>query len=102
MLNLIDLGDVYMTFFLPTRMAGRVGLGSEARRKPRYLWDRTLGFPPPDPTHDRLRRLSFDFQPLSENECISAIGQCASNGKFSILIIPGPERTRRDQLFTVV
>jgi HlyD family secretion protein len=30
-LNLIDLGDVYMTFFLPTRMAGRVGLGSEAR-----------------------------------------------------------------------
>jgi HlyD family secretion protein len=30
-LNLIDLGDVYMTFFLPTRVAGRVGLGSEAR-----------------------------------------------------------------------
>jgi HlyD family secretion protein len=30
-LNLIDLGDVYMTFFLPTRMAGRIGLGSEAR-----------------------------------------------------------------------
>ena len=30
-LNLIDLGDIYMTFFLPTRLAGRVGLGSEAR-----------------------------------------------------------------------
>jgi HlyD family secretion protein len=30
-LNLVDLGDVYMTFFLPTRMAGRVGLGREAR-----------------------------------------------------------------------
>jgi len=30
-LNLVDLGDVYMTFFLPTRMAGRVGLGAEAR-----------------------------------------------------------------------
>src|SRR6516162_3248360 len=30
-LNLVDLGDVYMTFFLPTRDAGRVGLGAEAR-----------------------------------------------------------------------
>ena len=30
-LNLIDLGDVYMTFFLPTAQAGRVGFGSEAR-----------------------------------------------------------------------
>lgn len=30
-LNLIDLGDVYMTFFLPTVPAGRLALGSEAR-----------------------------------------------------------------------
>lgn len=30
-LNLIDLNDVYMTFFLPTVEAGRVALGSEAR-----------------------------------------------------------------------
>jgi HlyD family secretion protein len=30
-LNLIDLGDVYMTFFLPTAQAGRVAFGSEAR-----------------------------------------------------------------------
>jgi len=30
-LNLIDLGDVYMTFFLPTAEAGRVKLGAEAR-----------------------------------------------------------------------
>lgn len=30
-LNLIDLNDVYMTFFLPTVQAGRVALGSEAR-----------------------------------------------------------------------
>lgn len=30
-LNLIDLGDVYMTFFLPTVEAGRVALGAEAR-----------------------------------------------------------------------
>ncbi|MGB4468117.1 MAG: HlyD family efflux transporter periplasmic adaptor subunit [Azovibrio sp.] len=30
-LNLVDLKDVYMTFFLPTRAVGRVALGSEAR-----------------------------------------------------------------------
>lgn len=30
-LNLVDLGDVYMTFFLPTAQAGRLTLGSEVR-----------------------------------------------------------------------
>ncbi len=30
-LNLVDLSDVYMTFFLPTAAAGRVALGSEVR-----------------------------------------------------------------------
>lgn len=30
-LNLVDLGDVYMTFFLPTAEAGRVKIGAEAR-----------------------------------------------------------------------
>jgi len=30
-LNMIDLNDVYMTFFLPTEWAGRVKLGAEAR-----------------------------------------------------------------------
>ncbi len=30
-LNLLDLADVYMTFFLPTAAAGRVALGSEVR-----------------------------------------------------------------------
>jgi HlyD family secretion protein len=30
-LNMIDLADVYMTFFLPTEWAGRVKLGAEAR-----------------------------------------------------------------------
>ncbi len=30
-LNLVDLGDVYMTFFLPTAQAGRVMLGSDVR-----------------------------------------------------------------------
>ncbi|WP_454685409.1 HlyD family secretion protein [Ancylobacter moscoviensis] len=30
-LNLVDLGDVYMTFFLPTAQAGLVKIGAEAR-----------------------------------------------------------------------
>ncbi|MDR4307249.1 HlyD family efflux transporter periplasmic adaptor subunit [Chelatococcus sambhunathii] len=30
-LNLVDLGDVYMTFFLPTEQAGRVSYGADAR-----------------------------------------------------------------------
>src|SRR5690606_20320119 len=30
-LNLVDLTDVYMTFFVPEAVAGRVRLGSEAR-----------------------------------------------------------------------
>lgn len=30
-LNMIDLSDAYMTFFLPERAAGRVGMGDEAR-----------------------------------------------------------------------
>jgi HlyD family secretion protein len=30
-LNLVDLADVYMTFFLPAAQAGRVALGGEAR-----------------------------------------------------------------------
>jgi HlyD family secretion protein len=31
MLNLMDLTDVYMTFFLPTEQAGKVALGSDVR-----------------------------------------------------------------------
>ncbi len=31
LLNLVDLSDVYMTFFLPTEAAGQVDMGTEAR-----------------------------------------------------------------------
>ncbi len=30
-LNLVDLGDVYMTFYLPTKQAGEAAIGAEAR-----------------------------------------------------------------------
>ena len=47
-LNLVDLGDVYMTFFLPTADAGRVALGSEARlvldAAPQYVIPARISF----------------------------------------------------------
>lgn len=47
-LNLLDLGDVYMTFFLPTALAGRVAIGAEARlvfdTAPEYVIPATVSF----------------------------------------------------------
>ncbi len=47
-LNLADLSDVYMTFFLPTAQAGRVGMGAEARlvldAAPQYVIPATASF----------------------------------------------------------
>lgn len=47
-LNLVDLHDVYMTFFLPTAMAGRLSLGSEVRivldAAPEYVFPARVSF----------------------------------------------------------
>ncbi len=47
-LNLVDLTDVYMTFFLPETVAGRVGLGTEVRivldAAPRYAIPATVSY----------------------------------------------------------
>jgi len=47
-LNLVDLGDVYMTFFLPTTQAGRLAIGTEARLVldawPQYVIPARIGF----------------------------------------------------------
>jgi HlyD family secretion protein len=47
-LNLIDLSDVYMTFFVPTEVAGRLALGSEARivldAAPQYVIPATISY----------------------------------------------------------
>ena len=44
----MDLSDVYMTFFLPETVAGRVALGSEARiildAAPQYVIPATVSF----------------------------------------------------------
>lgn len=47
-LNVVDLTDVYMTFFLPTETAGRVAIGAEARivldAAPQYVIPATATF----------------------------------------------------------
>jgi HlyD family secretion protein len=47
-LNLVDLGDVYMTFFLPETVVGRVPLGSEVRitldAAPQYVIPATVSY----------------------------------------------------------
>jgi HlyD family secretion protein len=47
-LNLLDVSDVYMTFFLPTAQAGRVALGAEARlvldAAPQYVIPARISF----------------------------------------------------------
>ena len=47
-LNMVDLTDVYMTFFLPTASAGRIALGTEARlvldAAPHYVVPAAISF----------------------------------------------------------
>jgi HlyD family secretion protein len=47
-LNLVDLADVYMTFFLPATVAGRVGMGTEVRivldAAPNYVIPATVSY----------------------------------------------------------
>lgn len=47
-LNMVDLSDVYMTFFLPTAVAGRVAIGAEARivldAAPQYVVPASVSF----------------------------------------------------------
>lgn len=47
-LNLVDLGDVYMTFFLPTNQVGKLSIGSEAHiildAAPQYVIPAKISF----------------------------------------------------------
>ncbi|HQN42098.1 MAG TPA: HlyD family efflux transporter periplasmic adaptor subunit, partial [Pseudomonadales bacterium] len=48
LLNVLDLTDVYMTFFLPTAAAGRLAIGSEVRLRldaaPEYVIPAQISF----------------------------------------------------------
>lgn len=47
-LNLVDLGDVYMTFFLPTKIVGKIAIGTEVRivldAAPQYVIPANISF----------------------------------------------------------
>ncbi len=47
-LNLVDLGDVYMTFFLPTKTVGKIAIGTEVRivldAAPQYVIPANISF----------------------------------------------------------
>ena len=70
-MNMVDLGDVYMTFFLPTAQAGRVAIGAEARiildaaseyvipAKISYVADVAQFTPKTVETEDERRKLMF-------------------------------------------
>ncbi len=70
-LNLIDLNDVYMTFFLPTDWAGRVKLGAEVRlvldAAPQFVIPAKVTFvadvaqftPKTVETHEERQKLTF-------------------------------------------
>lgn len=70
-LNMVDVTDVYMTFFLPTEQAGRVALGSEARlvidAVPQYVIPAKISFvadvaqftPKTVQTEEERRKLMF-------------------------------------------
>ncbi len=70
-LNLVDLGDVYMTFFLPTAQAGRLAIGSEVRivldAAPQYVIPARVSFvadvaqftPKTVETEDERQKLMF-------------------------------------------
>ncbi len=70
-LNLVDLEDVFMTFFLPTAQAGRIAIGSEARivldAAPQYVIPAKVSFvadvaqftPKTVETEDERQKLMF-------------------------------------------
>lgn len=70
-LSLVDLGDVYMTFFLPEAAAGRLALGAEARlvldAAPQYVIPASVSYvasvaqftPKTVETHDERQKLVF-------------------------------------------
>jgi HlyD family secretion protein len=81
-LNLIDLTDVYMTFFLPTQLAGRVAIGAEARvvldAAPQYVIPATISHvadvaqftPKTVETRDERQKLMFRIKARIDPELL--------------------------------
>jgi HlyD family secretion protein len=73
-LNMVDLGDVYMTFFLPTQQAGQISIGMEVRivldAAPQYVIPASASFvadvaqftPKTVETADERQKLMFQIK----------------------------------------
>ncbi len=81
MLNILDVGDVYMTFFLATEEAGRTPIGGEARivldAAPQYVIPARISFvsdvaqftPKTVETEEERQKLMFRLRARVSRNC---------------------------------
>lgn len=101
-LNLVDLGDVYMTFFLPTEAAGRVPIGSEVRlvldafpqfvvpARASFIADVAQFTPKTVETQDERQKLMFRIRARVDPELLRAHAEHVKTG------LPGVAYVRLD------
>lgn len=101
-LNLVDLGDVYMTFFLPTAQAGRVIIGTQVRlvldAAPQYVIPASVSFvadvaqftPKTVETEEEREKLMFRVRARIEPELLQKYIQQVKTG------LPGMAYVRLD------
>lgn len=101
-LNLVDLGDVYMTFFLPTAEAGRTSMGSDVRlildAAPQYTIPAKVSFvadvaqftPKTVETEEERQKLTFRIRAQIPQELLQKYIQYVKTG------LPGMAYVRLD------
>lgn len=101
-LNLVDLGDVYMTIFLPTSQAGRAQVGAEVRlvmdAAPEYVIPATVSYvadvaqftPKTVETADEREKLMFRVRARIEPELLARYVEYVKTG------LPGMAYVRLD------
>lgn len=101
-LSMLDLGDVYMNFFLPEQAAGRVGLGSEVRivldAAPQYVIPATVSYvassaqftPKSVETHNERQKLMFRVKARVDAQVLRQYEQSVKSG------LPGVAYVRLD------
>ncbi|MCE7030592.1 HlyD family secretion protein [Jiella avicenniae] len=102
-LNLVDLTDVFMTFFLPTEAAGRVAVGSEVRivldaapeyvvpARVTYVADVAQFTPKTVETEEERQKLSFRVKAGVDRDVLERYVQYVKTG------LPGVAHVRLDQ-----
>jgi HlyD family secretion protein len=102
-LNLVDLGDVYMTFFLPTVEAGRVSMGADVRlildaapqyvipAKVSYVADVAQFTPKTVETSEERQKLMFRIKARIDPELLKKYVRSAKTG------LPGMAYVRLDE-----